>query len=115
MDDNVNDCSGCGACCIEQRSPPGYLSFAKNGAPDPDDEDAIADWNIFQTIPDDARAIIDDYLAWDMKNHPTGESCIWFNWRTRKCSYYEYRPMACREFQVNSDDCKAWHKIYKIN
>ena len=32
--------------------------------------------------------------------------CVWLDPETRLCRYYDLRPQACRDFQINSDLCR---------
>ena len=33
-------------------------------------------------------------------------ACVWFDETTKRCQHYEYRPDACRTFEVGSDPCR---------
>jgi Fe-S-cluster containining protein len=35
-----------------------------------------------------------------------GTPCIWYDEVTRRCRHYDYRPLACRQFEVGSYDCR---------
>jgi Fe-S-cluster containining protein len=32
--------------------------------------------------------------------------CVWLDQRSNRCLHYDYRPQACRDFQINSDLCR---------
>lgn len=46
--------------------------------------------------------------------HPRGGICIWFDEETRRCRNYDWRPDICREFEVASEGCHHWRKLYQI-
>lgn len=112
----IQSCDGCGACCLEQESPPGYLGMAFNGldaAYDDEDRDR------YENMPADARKKIEDYAAFMESNgweHPNNSICIWFDEETRKCSHYEWRPSICRdELEINDEGCRTWRQHYGID
>jgi Fe-S-cluster containining protein len=35
-----------------------------------------------------------------------GTPCIWYDAESHRCRHYEYRPLACHEFEVGGDDCR---------
>jgi len=32
--------------------------------------------------------------------------CVWLDQNSNRCLHYEFRPRACRDFQINSDLCR---------
>jgi Fe-S-cluster containining protein len=94
----IDSCDGCGACCLVVTSPPFYHVFHEFG------EQA---WEQLQRDrPDLLAEIIADNEARRTNGGPFyGTPCLWFDPETRRCRHYEYRPLACREFERGGDDC----------
>lgn len=107
----IDTCDGCGACCLQQESPPGYLIIAlRDEAYDEEDR------RRYEAMPEEARREIEKYAA-DLgeHGHPNNNICIWFDEETRKCRYYEHRPSICRDaLQVGDAGCRSWRQEYGI-
>jgi Fe-S-cluster containining protein len=106
----IDSCNDCGACCMEQGSPPGYAAVIFNSEGWPKwtgDHDRVS------RLPEDVRQSLLDHLT-DDRRHPEGP-CCWFDEYTGKCRNYEYRPQICRQFEVGSLECREWRLSYKIN
>ncbi len=97
--DVIESCDGCGACCEVVTQPPFYSVFHDTG------EDA---WERLKADrPDLVAALVADDRARRASGGPFfGTPCIWFDAATRRCRHYEYRPLACREFEVGEQDCR---------
>ena len=109
----IQNCDGCGACCREQESPPGYLVLMVQGADLWQDDDDI---RRFAELPAEARAILDEHL----RRLRAGErrenlACVWFDVQTKRCKFYEHRPSICREtLQPGDEACRRWREEYRI-
>ena len=56
--------------------------------------------------PDLLLEIVVDHRTRRADGSPlVGTPCLWYDQETRRCKHYEYRPLACREFEVGGDDC----------
>lgn len=108
----IQSCNNCGACCMEQESPPGYLSILVYGE---DGANSQADLDRFNAMPQRLRKELEEYHS-DMVaglDHPKSGVCIWFNEHTRQCKHYDLRPDVCREeIQVGDDACRGWRDVY---
>ena len=95
----IESCDGCGACCQVVTVPPFYRVFDESG------EDA---WERLKADrPDVLAAFLADYQARRAAGGPYfGTPCIWFDATSSRCRHYQYRPRACREFEVGGDDCR---------
>jgi Fe-S-cluster containining protein len=95
----IESCAGCGACCQVVTHPPFYSVFHGVG------EDA---WERLKADrPDLIAALLADYKARRANGMPlAGTPCIWFDAATGLCRHYEYRPLACREFELGGEDCR---------
>ena len=95
----IESCDGCGACCEVVTEPPFYSVFHETG------EDA---WERLKADrPDLVAALVADDRARRASGGPFfGTPCVWFDATTRRCRHYEYRPLACREFEVGEQDCR---------
>jgi len=95
----IESCDGCGACCQVVTYPPFYSVFGEIG------EDA---WERLKADrPDLAAALLADFKARRASGSPlSGTPCIWFEFETGRCRHYEYRPLACHEFEVGDVDCR---------
>lgn len=114
----VVDCEGCGACCLEMGSPPGFVLFY----PPPgktvylgtlESEDGL----LWQALPQPLKDELAAYYA-QMRaggEDRDGEPCLWFDEATRQCRHYEHRPRVCRDFKVGCDGCLAWRSQYGID
>ncbi len=83
----IDDCSGCGACCMGTPVPP----F------EPGEE---ARWNL---TPAQLRPIRDRIAGGQQFDRLP---CVWFDSQTRRCRHYEQRPDACRRFEPGSTLCR---------
>ncbi|HZY87595.1 MAG TPA: YkgJ family cysteine cluster protein [Gemmataceae bacterium] len=107
-------CDGCGACCMEIGSPPGYAACVPPPglAPyDPDDDD----YRRFLAMPAELRAELTAYhdgLRAGGRGRG-GSPCLWLDLETRRCRHYEWRPDCCRLFEVGCGSCLDWRE--KLN
>lgn len=94
----IESCDGCGVCCLVVTHPPYYSVFQEFG------EEA---WERLKRERRDlAIGIAVDYRRRHDAGEPlSGTPCLWYDPATRRCRHYEYRPLACREFEVGSEDC----------
>ena len=108
-----DSCEGCGACCLEQLSPPMYVPILCD---DLDYDDTKEDVIRARALPQELQQELRDY--WDLmdtgEEHPRDEVCLWFDETTRKCKHYELRPSICREFPFGEEGCLGWRKKYAI-
>ena len=108
----VTSCDGCGACCMTQESPPGYLLqllYGSHFASSPEDLER------FSTLPEPLLDELRQYakLMQEKKRHPNGGMCIWFDENTRRCKHYDLRPKICREcLQPGDDVCLGWREEF---
>ena len=96
----IDSCDGCGDCCKVVSRPPFYRVFDESG------EDA---WERLRADrPDVVAELHADYAERDgqpavrFTAHPVSGSTR----NSRKCRHYEYRPRACREFEMGGTDCR---------
>jgi Fe-S-cluster containining protein len=94
----IDSCDDCGACCLVVTHPPFYRIF------DGDGEEA---WErLKRECPGIIAALIGDQEKRRADGRPLyGTPCVWFDEPTRRCRHYEFRPRACREFEIGSPDC----------
>lgn len=119
--ENNPSCEGCGACCLEQGSPPGYALFVPipyrhlyDWAPDTED------WQHWASMPDALKWELKDYydglIAGTTEDRVKAEwPCLWLDMETRRCRHYEHRPTICREFPPGSDSCGYWRFAAKMD
>lgn len=96
----IDSCEGCGACCLEQGSPP-FLG--------PDDPELAA-------LPPFVLASYRTGMAgradagWN-----DGVPCFWLDLNSRRCTHYEHRPAICREALERGDvACQSWRATFDI-
>ena len=87
------------ACCQVVTRPPFYNVFKDIG------EDA------WERLKADRPDIVAELAAGDRARRANGgpsfgTPCVWFEAATGRCGHYEYRPLACREFEVGGEDCR---------
>jgi Fe-S-cluster containining protein len=94
----ISSCDGCGACCLVVTAPPFYHVFGELG------EEA---WDrLARERPAILAELQADYQARRASGGPFfGTPCLWFDAQSRRCRHYDYRPLACREFEIGGPDC----------
>lgn len=107
----VESCEGCGACCMAQGSPPGYIGLipghesglSRDEWPDREDIERV------DTMPREAVKILLRYRAQLLRGEVSGEGpCVWLNQQTKECRFYEFRPQICRDFERGCGGCLEW-------
>jgi Fe-S-cluster containining protein len=105
MEEKVVNCENCGACCMEQNTPPGYLVVIFNPANWPVE---FGDHDRVTQLPEEARAAI--------VNQGNGSCpCCWLDLERMRCRWYEHRPQVCRNFVPGSEACLSWRDNYDID
>ena len=107
-------CNNCGACCMAQVSPPGYCGQEMVFFSTPEDE------RRFNSAPQEAQDLV---WSWQdrIDNLPDGaplpddEPCCWFDVKTLRCRFYDWRPSVCRDFDVGSEGCRCWRDEFNID
>lgn len=106
MTQDAITCDGCGACCLEQGSPPGYFLIHR-GMNWPIPEDVRR----YRRLPRALKEELDRYRA----RPPTHDQvCIWYDLQAGRCKHYELRPQDCRDLEIGGDACMSWRKRYSI-
>jgi Fe-S-cluster containining protein len=82
----IESCEGCGACCMTQESPPGYLMILALGE---DYAASDAELERFRSLPSPVMEEMKSYGARIKAglDHPNNGVCIWFDEGTRKCRH----------------------------
>ena len=109
----IQDCNNCGACCLEQESPPGYVWLLVHGG-DRSDADDLAR---LASLPEKLRRELLDYIDDTRagKPHPRGGVCLWFDKQSRRCKHYDLRPSICRDvLQPGDEACLEWRAAYGV-
>lgn len=101
----VENCDDCGACCMDQVSPP-FVGL--------DDFNGVYDVE-FAMLPADLKAEYYAYYApgGPREKLPPEAPCYWFDLETKRCKHYEHRPRICRDFAINGKGCKR-HRAARI-
>lgn len=114
-DPEGSDCEGCGVCCLQQGSPPGYLWLMSRTPsqqlmwPDQDDVDRLKD------LPAAALRILRRYKLDVIAGRNKGDGpCVWLNQQTRRCRFHEHRPQICRDFMVQGEGCATRREEYGL-
>lgn len=100
-----SDCKGCGACCRHVGHPMFRFDQGErsNGEEIPD-EDA------FLALPEPLKQEMRDYRVRLFRDGDDyGEPCFWLQ-PDGTCKHHEFRPAACRDFEVGSEDCLRFRK-----
>jgi len=108
-------CTGCGACCLEQNSPPGFIVFLGPMADEYRQQGPFAqDAKLFDSLPPDALNSLQAYAERLITGGTLdGEPCIWLDLETKRCRHYEHRPTICRDALLLGDDgCMSWREEY---
>jgi Fe-S-cluster containining protein len=95
----IESCENCGACCQVVTSPPFVRVFDESG------EDAWErlKWDRPELV---AELLEDAVLRRKTGGASFGTPCLWYDETTRRCRHYDYRPSACRTFEVGGIDCR---------
>jgi Fe-S-cluster containining protein len=108
-------CDNCGACCIAQCSPPGYLLLIcqpqrSDEWPDKEDVERV------KRLPHGALLVINRYRreAARKGSLPDDAPCVWLDMKTMRCRWYEHRPQICRDFKSGSEDCQMWQDKFNV-
>ena len=102
------NCDGCSACCEIVGHPP-FLLQLDNGVPRPvGGADSHADYHRLFAAPAEAQtAYLTNYGAID-------SPCGWLDVNNSRCRYYEFRPDACRTFEVGGKWCSRFRELHQI-
>ena len=111
----IDTCDDCGACCLTQKSPPGYAMLLADPTlqddPGPFAEDVVRLRSLPTAAADELRAYLDQVLRGVRQ---PDDVCIWFDRQTKRCRYHDHRPRICHELEIGSDDCLGWREEYGI-
>ncbi|MBL8892593.1 MAG: YkgJ family cysteine cluster protein [Planctomycetaceae bacterium] len=84
----ASSCNSCGACCRLTPVPP----FAPGECQQ-------------RNVPDEWLVCVTATMARDQQFEL--EPCVWYDPAADACQHYEYRPTACRSFEVGSVECAS--------
>ena len=112
----IDSCGDCGACCMEQQSPPGYAMLLSSPELMDDAEMFADDVARLRNLPAEAMKELRDYLK-DLlggRGRPD-DFCIWLDRSTKQCRFHEHRPMICRDMEVGGENCRGWRRSYQVD
>lgn len=101
----VDDCQGCGACCLHM----GFPSYVQGNELQPAEEHWVS-------MPEDLKGELLEYIQ-HYQSPADGEldgACVWFDQQERNCMHHEHRPNVCRDFKVGSKDCVDWREHFGV-
>lgn len=127
----VEDCHGCGVCCLQMGFPTFMLPAKpltedeidadpelRQRAVDPDIRQHLLDGHpgesFWHNLPQHLRLELEQF--WEVhagKTDSLNGPCIWLDQATRQCKHHEYRPHVCRDFDVGSIECQEWREHYR--
>lgn len=110
----IESCEGCGACCLEQGSPPGYVLILMDPSMAEDPGLFAEDVERVQQLP---AYLADGLLSYarDLKPHQGDQPCLWYDRQRKRCKHYEHRPSICRDaLQPGDESCRAWRQQYRV-
>lgn len=113
----ILNCDDCGACCLEQGSPPGYILLlgCRERGESTDDWPDQEDVTRLDELPAAARRLLIEHRRRLRHGDDQGEGpCVWFNQRTKKCRFHDHRPQICRDLEIGGEGCQAWRAEYQI-
>lgn len=91
----VDDCAGCGVCCMHMAVPP-YSSDERLDLPPQVCSDLFA---------------VEDSRELQLAAHGCDFiPCGFFSMIDRRCSHYEHRPEICRDFELGGESCLQHRK-----
>lgn len=106
----IETCDGCAACCLPQGAPPDFVALRLNPhfAEDPSFAEDVA---ILARLPEEARRLLDEYLAATAAGRIRRDGpCVWLDPTRPGCRFYEFRPSTCRVFERNSPGCHYYRR-----
>lgn len=127
----VEDCQGCGVCCLQMGFPTFMLPAKplsqieidadpelRRRAEDPDIRQHLLEGHpgesYWHDLPQHLQLELQEY--WELqpgRAGPVDGPCIWLDLVTRQCKHHEYRPRVCRDFEVGSTECQEWREYYR--
>ena len=104
---------------MQMRSPP-FVVYLKDKVkatfrPTDDSDLAMEDYLYVATAPKVARRLIVDRLNAPLAEVPDGSPCVWLDLKTKRCRFYEHRPIACLDFEVGEPACHGHREREGIN
>jgi Fe-S-cluster containining protein len=67
------------------------------------------DYALWRAMPANLRRELTRYFVALYRRRPgtgrEGLPCLWYDIETRRCRNYDWRPLACREFEIGGEDC----------
>lgn len=100
----VRNCGGCGACCSTCGHPPfsNEEIYHNESRADP-----TMPLSIWKPVWAEVNAITSDK---GLSRCAARLPCAQWSAKTRRCAIHQYRPAACREYQIRCSDCLASRK-----
>ena len=111
----LENCDGCGACCLEQGAPPDYVALRLH--PEFAEDSTFADDVArLAELPAEAATLLAEYLRETAADRlATSGACVWFDHSTKACRFYDWRPSTCRVFELNSGGCHIYRRRHGIS
>lgn len=101
MTDQIK-CEGCGICCMEMTTPPGYGVIILGYSSWLDEGDILR----VREMPDELKVEIIEAMGATERSSICEElPCCWLDLSTKRCKHYDLRPSICREFEVGCEAC----------
>lgn len=95
----IESCGDCGACCMVVPVPPFVMQSGTHEA-------------LIRQVP---APLLNEVLAvWEYRLYMPEAPCLWFDPTRKGCRHYEFRPQACRDFELNSRVCHATREYLGI-
>ena len=107
----IDHCQGCGQCCMHMRTPPHCVPVKDGAFVHPSEvfanetrDDDDFDFALLMAAPQEARDLAMQKMFDD--DAPENDPCAWFDEETKRCRFYRFRPLVCRDFAVGSEPCR---------
>jgi len=85
----INSYEGCGVCCMEQLSPPGYVMLLSSPELIDEVELFAADVERLMNLPDEAMNELREYMQRLLSSASSdGEPCIWLDLQSMRCRFH---------------------------
>lgn len=126
----VDNCDGCGVCCLHMGYPAFMLPREKATASQIESEPEFqqllaAGWTHdellhghigevhWHSLPPDLKTEWLEFVQQYTRENELDGPCNWLDRATRKCKHHEFRPNVCRDLEIGSRLCRQWRTHYR--
>ena len=126
----VDNCTGCGVCCLHMGYPAFMLPREKATETQIDSQPEVrkllaVGWTrsellsghegeqYWHGLPMELKNEWLEYVQSYTRENELDGPCFWLDRETRKCRHHEFRPNVCRDLRIGSQLCRQWRIHYR--